>query len=481
MVQKGLQYIDIETDLENNKRSFDNHVNSTDKQQFTQTELNNNENKAKRAKLNHNSISFSAPTNLQEIKQQKNNNLIRIDSKPIEENYKIKPKLTYLNGHKAEVFSCEWNPTIDNLLASGAGDGTVRLWKYLDNGKYDVVAVLEHDKTACIGGCLPCDTVDPRSDVTTLDWSSDGQYLCSGDATGRARLFDSKGRLIKVLCGHKGTIFCVRFNKSGNKLITASYDKTVVVWDINTVLKQRNNSTVSEHVEEVMMEMCDIVENRRGKMFMHCTLTQHSSPVLDASWRDDNILATCSADNYVYITHVNDSSRVPLRLDGHKGEVNAIRWSSCGTMLASACDDLTSFIWSFDVTTFTVKTLHHLKGHKKEIFTCKWSPNGKMLATVGFDSTVHLWDVFAGQCIRVIRHQAEVYAVSFSHENRYLCSGSIDRSISVYDIQTKEVITQATTRGNVFEVHFHNKKSNLIAACCGLPGNEICILNLEQT
>ena len=36
-----------------------------------------------------------------------------------------------LTGHKAEVFCCSWHP-FDELLASGSGDSTVRLWKFPD-------------------------------------------------------------------------------------------------------------------------------------------------------------------------------------------------------------------------------------------------------------------------------------------------------------------------------------------------------------
>ncbi|KAB7497884.1 F-box-like/WD repeat-containing protein TBL1XR1 [Armadillidium nasatum] len=41
-------------------------------------------------------------------------------------------KATILRGHESEVFICAWNPTTD-LLASGSGDSTARIWNMEDN------------------------------------------------------------------------------------------------------------------------------------------------------------------------------------------------------------------------------------------------------------------------------------------------------------------------------------------------------------
>ena len=40
-------------------------------------------------------------------------------------------KATVLQGHESEVFICAWSPTSD-LLASGSGDSTARIWNMND-------------------------------------------------------------------------------------------------------------------------------------------------------------------------------------------------------------------------------------------------------------------------------------------------------------------------------------------------------------
>lgn len=73
-------------------------------------------------------------------------------------------KATVLRGHESEVFICAWNPTTD-LLASGSGDSTARIWDMSDNTASPNQLILRH----CIqkGGT----EVPSNKDVTSLDWN----------------------------------------------------------------------------------------------------------------------------------------------------------------------------------------------------------------------------------------------------------------------------------------------------------------------
>ena len=76
--------------------------------------------------------------------------------------------LTILSqGHDSEVFICAWNPKSD-LLASGSGDSTARIWD-LTRGGDSSVEVLKH----CIK--MEGKEVPSNKDVTSLDWNCHGQ------------------------------------------------------------------------------------------------------------------------------------------------------------------------------------------------------------------------------------------------------------------------------------------------------------------
>lgn len=78
-------------------------------------------------------------------------------------------KARVLRGHESEVFICAWNPSRD-LLASGSGDSTARIWDMSDANTNSNQLVLRH----CIqkGGA----EVPSNKDVTSLDWNVSGAH-----------------------------------------------------------------------------------------------------------------------------------------------------------------------------------------------------------------------------------------------------------------------------------------------------------------
>ena len=72
-------------------------------------------------------------------------------------------RVTVLSGHESEVFICAWNP-VQDLLASGSGDSTARIWNLCSDNSAKQPLLLRH--------CIPKgdSTVPSNKDVTSLDW-----------------------------------------------------------------------------------------------------------------------------------------------------------------------------------------------------------------------------------------------------------------------------------------------------------------------
>lgn len=150
---------------------------------------------------------------------------------------------------------------------------------------------------------------------------------------------------------------------------------------------------------------------------------------------DGATFAVGNHNNYVSV--MNMKGEELLKLIGHKGYVQSVKYSSDGKFIATGGVDHTAKLWDAN----NGKELKSFEGHTEGILCVAYSRNGKYIATGSLDHTTILWDTKSGNKIFQLKgHQSEIAEVIFSNDSRFLITGSSDRTAKVWDVKTGEIL-----------------------------------------
>lgn len=284
---------------------------------------------------------------------------------------------------------------------------------------------------------------------------------------------------------HTSRVTSVAWSARGTRIVSASYDKTVRIWEANSGV---NILTYQGHWDRVLSAAWSPDGNLVASagndgtiqiwdpMNANLVLTyrEHVHPVLALSWSPDGkrIASSCE-DKTVRVWDTITGQTLYLH-NGHGGRVLTLGWSPDGKYIASAGEDKLVHIWSTqrEKTGFFTAWLSHsrgqftYRGHFGRVNALAWSPNGQRLATVGSDKTLQVWDVITGKKYFVHRNPSStITCVSWSYDGRYLATGANDKLVQVWDTITRNSVTiYAGHTGYVTSVSWAPDGKQLVSA-----------------
>ncbi|HEY7427717.1 MAG TPA: protein kinase [Gemmataceae bacterium] len=361
-------------------------------------------------------------------------------------------KVFTLEGHSAPVFCLAFRRD-GRLLASGGGDGTVRLWD-MDSGKTVKILVVpkapnqkpsDHPtlrslafrpdgKQLAVGGWDGFVTLwDAESGtqahrfhagvglVQGLAYHPNGRWLAYSGQSRTARLWDVETRqLIRAFNGHGQQVSSIVFSADGRTTATSSEDETIGIWDTDSGQRLK------------------LLKGHNAWVYRLCFVPRNGL--------SGALLASCSDDGTVRVWDVS-SGTVQRVFRGHTNRyVRGLSAHPDGWRLASAAHDGTIKLWdlaapSQEYTTLQADLRSILTNFAGPVFVrAVFSPDGRLLACPSRNGTVQVWQVGTQKLHQVFRaHRAEVWGLAFTPDGRTIASGDLAGVLHLWESDTGRI------------------------------------------
>ncbi|MGH3517460.1 MAG: AAA family ATPase, partial [Haloechinothrix sp.] len=265
--------------------------------------------------------------------------------------------------------------------------------------------------------------------------------------------------LAKPLGGHTGAVYLTSFSPDGGTLATASYDRTVRLWDVrdrdnprplgtpldghtswvSTAVFSPDGRTLATAGDDHTLRLWDVADREHPKLIGKPVAPGNGTIYLVAFSPDGTTLVTANEDHTAGLWNVADPAK-PTRLgeslSGHTAAVRSVAFSPDGQSLATTGDDGTVRIWDVTDPAEATPRGQPLTGHTGDVHSVAFSPDSRVLASGGDDKTVRRWDVATGEPLGppLSGHTAPVWSVLFSPDGTMLASGGHDSTVRLWNV-----------------------------------------------
>ena len=226
---------------------------------------------------------------------------------------------------------------------------------------------------------------------------------------------------VVLQAGHASTVYSVGFRPGdGERVLTASSDGTVAIWETSSGQKIRT------------------LPGRREN-FAYAAF----SP-------DGQRVATTTDQNSVILWDAETGQRL-VAFVGHTEEVLCLAFCPKCNRLVTGSGDQTARIWD----TATGKSIHILRGHTGTVSSVAFDSTGSCVLTGSHDNTAALWDSATGTRQRVFgkSHKRLVTSIAFGPDSKHFAVGSVG-GVTVWAVDGNEPLWTRDTLITPFSLAF---------------------------
>jgi WD40 repeat protein len=293
--------------------------------------------------------------------------------------------------------------------------------------------------------------------VCDIAWSPNSAQIASGGNDRLVTIWDVAQHVpLHLLRGHKAIIWGVSWSPDGRWLASCSEDNAIRIWDVAKAVSERVLTDATLVDAQIFAtawspdgERLAVATHRQG-VFVYDMHTQAFQRVgrsdvppriRRVEWGPEGrYLAGAGEGGAIFIWNTDDYS-LRATLQGQRGMVTALAWTTDGTRLASGSwghgsDQL--FIWD----TQSWKQIRALDDPNELVFSVAWSADGERLVSAGSDGTLRWWNPQNGECLLSRQgHEGPVQSLRPSPDGRLLASCGDDGAIRIWEMENGDHVT----------------------------------------
>jgi len=284
--------------------------------------------------------------------------------------------------------------------------------------------------------------------VRAVAVTSDGRRLVSASDDCTLRVWDlESGQILRTLEGHQAEVYGLAIAPDGRRAVSASMDQTLRLWDLESGQTIR---TLEGHADgafavAITPDGCRAVSASADRTLKvwdlksgHplLTLIGHTDGVLAAAVTPDGLRVVSGSNDRTLLVWDLKSGQIQHTLEGHKKAVTAVAIAPDSRRAVSASDDWTVRVWNLDSGEMQCA----LEGHRLEVRGVAVTHDGRLAISASRDRTLRLWNLDNGYMVRMLEGTTgTVQAVAVTPDGRRAVSASSHRTLRVWDLYSHEM------------------------------------------
>lgn len=212
----------------------------------------------------------------------------------------------------------------------------------------------------------------------------------------------------KTLQGHSEKVYANSWDYEGRRVVSASQDGRLVVWDAITTMKMHavasswvmttcfspNGKCIASGGMGNVCSIYSLGDNAEGSMIRE--LKGHIGYVSCVKYIDDTHVLTSSGDSTCRLWDIETGLKTMEFVD-HDLDVMSLSITANKTTMVTGSCDKTAKIW--DVR--TGKSVQTFEGHEHDVNSVDFFPNDQAFVTASEDGTSRLFDIRSDRCLNI--------------------------------------------------------------------------------